>query len=640
MCPVTHTYAENGDLATSREYMEFDTKADLQGVSLVQSYAYDAVGRTTEVTYKQGETVKEKYTQNYDGRNYITQDSYTDGYGSTAKTLNRTYQYDAIGRLTETGVTNGEKTKTTGYQYDKVGNRLYQTANDGTKTVSTKYTYNALGQLTKTQKGPGQVQNVANWYNEEIYTYDNYGNRTGTEVYEVNEGITGSEKIGGRTIQLRRKQPDGKVRNQRDRGRKLDGESTERIQRRRNADPSIRKREQLGTAVFLYRRSAGNLNRRQQRKLCKERKHFNAGRHDSGSVTGSQSGRRDRRNAYWIYHYDARGSATNLVGAKNGSLYRAEENIYDAFGNEEEIKQSTVSVVNDIKFTGATLDNSGTYYLGSRHYDPNTGRFLQQDTFKGDVYSPWTQNLYTYTSNNPVNYVDPTGHIVEEALEFIGGVIGKRMMGRKGEKIGKNFGKKLGRKLDKAFGLPSIKELERRREENKRMLEERKSTAQLRIVNIMNGTGSTEAKFIEAAPYLEQLTKITGNEWGIGIDKDGNYHIEEGTPQKVPGLQKYIVSIHSHVEDSGREVMKQTGMLHSVWDVSSFGPLSGATQQSYVVHDGSIEKIDFAAARQRSGYNDFHTKVTNSLNKGDIDEINRIKREGLFASMLVPELVK
>ena len=172
------------------------------------------------------------------------------------------------------------------------------------------------------------------------------------------------------------------------------------------------------------------------------------------------------------------------------------------------------------------------------------------------------------------------------------------------------------------------------------MLEEKKSTAQLRIVNIMNGTGSTEAKFIEAAPYLEQLTKITGNEWGIGIDEDGNYHIKEGTPQKVPELQQYIVSIHSHVEDSGREVMKQTGMLHSVWDVSSFGPLSGAAQQSYVVHDGSIEKIDFAAARQRRGYNDFHTKVTNSLNKGDIDEINRIKRKGLFASMLVPELVK
>ncbi|MDL2225539.1 RHS repeat-associated core domain-containing protein [Eubacteriales bacterium OttesenSCG-928-M02] len=51
------------------------------------------------------------------------------------------------------------------------------------------------------------------------------------------------------------------------------------------------------------------------------------------------------------------------------------------------------------------------YYLSARHYDPNTGRFLQQDTYKGDSFNPWTQNLYAYTSNNPVNYVDPTGHV-------------------------------------------------------------------------------------------------------------------------------------------------------------------------------------------------------------------------------------
>lgn len=55
-------------------------------------------------------------------------------------------------------------------------------------------------------------------------------------------------------------------------------------------------------------------------------------------------------------------------------------------------------------------DTNGTYYLGSRNYDLNTGRFLQQDTYTGNVFEPWTQNLYTYTSNNPINYVDPTGH--------------------------------------------------------------------------------------------------------------------------------------------------------------------------------------------------------------------------------------
>ena len=61
--------------------------------------------------------------------------------------------------------------------------------------------------------------------------------------------------------------------------------------------------------------------------------------------------------------------------------------------------------------------------MSTRHYDPNTGRFLQQDTFKGDIYSPWSQNLYTYTSNNPVNYKDPTGHFVGAIFGFIWGGI-------------------------------------------------------------------------------------------------------------------------------------------------------------------------------------------------------------------------
>ena len=104
-----------------------------------------------------------------------------------------------------------------------------------------------------------------------------------------------------------------------------------------------------------------------------------------------------------------------------------------------------------MKMKGATLDNSGTYYLGSRHYDPNTGRFLQQDTFKGDIYSPWTQNLYTYTSNNPVNYIDPTGHYYEqvlggigEALDWMFGVVGAKTnfrenMSTKGKELDEKY---------------------------------------------------------------------------------------------------------------------------------------------------------------------------------------------------------
>ena len=118
------------------------------------------------------------------------------------------------------------------------------------------------------------------------------------------------------------------------------------------------------------------------------------------------------RDRYWIFHYDPRDSVTNVIGTdKDGKLYRAENNVYDALGKQDSTEgEPSSSIKNEVKFTGGVEDTNGTYYLGSRNYDPNTGRFLQQDTYKGDVFAPWTQNLYTYTSNNPINYVDPTGH--------------------------------------------------------------------------------------------------------------------------------------------------------------------------------------------------------------------------------------
>ncbi|WP_432418854.1 RHS repeat-associated core domain-containing protein [Cytobacillus spongiae] len=66
---------------------------------------------------------------------------------------------------------------------------------------------------------------------------------------------------------------------------------------------------------------------------------------------------------------------------------------------------------NDVKFTGTVQDTStGLHYMNSRYYSSDTGRFISQDTYSGNVFDPWTQHLYTYTSNNPINFVDPTGH--------------------------------------------------------------------------------------------------------------------------------------------------------------------------------------------------------------------------------------
>ena len=55
-------------------------------------------------------------------------------------------------------------------------------------------------------------------------------------------------------------------------------------------------------------------------------------------------------------------------------------------------------------------DSTGMLYLNARFYDPQTGRFISRDTYRGVPDNAGTWHLYAYCANNPVNYVDPSGH--------------------------------------------------------------------------------------------------------------------------------------------------------------------------------------------------------------------------------------
>jgi len=57
------------------------------------------------------------------------------------------------------------------------------------------------------------------------------------------------------------------------------------------------------------------------------------------------------------------------------------------------------------------LDSTGLYYYGARYYDPEIGRFITPDTIVQAPYDPQTLNRYSYCRNNPINYIDPSGHI-------------------------------------------------------------------------------------------------------------------------------------------------------------------------------------------------------------------------------------
>ncbi|MEK6953922.1 MAG: RHS repeat-associated core domain-containing protein [Candidatus Micrarchaeota archaeon] len=97
-------------------------------------------------------------------------------------------------------------------------------------------------------------------------------------------------------------------------------------------------------------------------------------------------------------HRDNLGSIaayTDEAGILSGNMIS-----FDSFGQSDEPSS---------KFTGKIRDGTGLYYFGARFYDPQIGRFSSADSMAGNAIRPQSLNRFTYTLNNPLKYVDPSG---------------------------------------------------------------------------------------------------------------------------------------------------------------------------------------------------------------------------------------
>jgi len=97
--------------------------------------------------------------------------------------------------------------------------------------------------------------------------------------------------------------------------------------------------------------------------------------------------------------------STSLVTDATGVL--VSETRYKAWG---EVRYSSATSPTDYTYTGqfSYTANFGLMYYGARWYDSSLGRFAQADSIiPGGVQG---YDRYAYTANNPVRYVDPSGH--------------------------------------------------------------------------------------------------------------------------------------------------------------------------------------------------------------------------------------
>ena len=347
-----------------------------------------SIQRVTSMAYRDADTedIKEAYIYTYDRNsnivserivsNYVTDDT---GQGTD---ITREYTYDALGRLTksEERAEESASSKITEYTYDAEGNRLTESR----AGEETSYTYNGLNQLTGAAVTGTEGEN-------RTYEYDSNGNliRESSDTGEYDE----ADRLSKLTV----KEGEAVTLTQENR---YNGEGMRIRKKETAASKAGGTPEETRTTDYFYQDGAVL--------YTKDEAGVLSGMNllgTSGNIieTSREAGNSE---AWYLYNKDIRESTTSIVGA-DGEAAAAYE--YDEFGNTA--VKTGEGFSNEICYTGQIYDKStGLYYYNARFYNPQDGRFITQDTYRGENTEPDTLHLYAYCANNPINYTDPSGH--------------------------------------------------------------------------------------------------------------------------------------------------------------------------------------------------------------------------------------
>ena len=118
-----------------------------------------------------------------------------------------------------------------------------------------------------------------------------------------------------------------------------------------------------------------------------------------------------------VYYYvlNAQGDVVRIV---DGSRNVVASYSYDPWGKLLS-SSGTLANVNPLRYRGYYYDSeTGFYYLQSRYYDPEIGRFINADSYAStDATGLLSTNMFAYCENNPVMRVDPTGELFWDILD-------------------------------------------------------------------------------------------------------------------------------------------------------------------------------------------------------------------------------
>ncbi len=333
-------------------------------------YAYNNINRMSTVTAG-GKTFTYQYYD--DGMlKSITYPALKDG-----KIIKTEYTYDNIDRLKTLKNYKGTKILSQySYQYDKNSN-IKAINHDG---ATTRYEYDALNRLIKMNSITGETSE----YKE--YKYDSRGNRTqvigakATEIIPGEFSYTTWEEMQDFTTNSKNYHYD------------YDAEGF----RTRKVTPET-------TTNYYYDNNG---------RIVAEAN--GQGQVTAQNIWGNRILARKIGSNMYYYLTNGHGDVVQILN-ENGNIVNSYN--YDEWGN---ILNQTEQISNPIKYAGEYYDEeSGLYYLRARYYDPIIGRFTSRDSYEGGISNPLSLNLYAYCVNNPLIYIDPSGHMEYEDMNVL-----------------------------------------------------------------------------------------------------------------------------------------------------------------------------------------------------------------------------
>ena len=327
------------------------------------------------------------YRYNYDKLGNIVQveqGTRVEGTNSgTNYSANLKYEYDALSQLTREN--NKYLNQTITYTYDKGGNI--------TKKTIYPYTAGSLNGVAPTETivynyGNSSWTDLLTSYNGQSIAYDAIGNPTSYLGYTLKwNGRQLSSLSGNGTTASYKYDADG-LRSY----KKVNGVETTY----QYVGDKLMYEKRGATEFYYYYNSFGNL----------------------AGIKYVQNG-----TEYMVYAVcNMRGDVEDLYW---GSGNLACHYTYDTWGNvisvtdingKEITNANHIGLMNPIRYRGYYFDSEiGMYYLQSRYYNPQVGRFISADEYFSTGQDINGCNMFAYCSNNPTGRADDCGefwHIV------------------------------------------------------------------------------------------------------------------------------------------------------------------------------------------------------------------------------------